>query len=111
MADMTVIYSTVNKLPESWVEFHKRHLEDSITGYPVITICCKPVDIRGEVDRFIQPENTLSYHQYNKFLLELHRMTHYIHLLILTILGQKLIRLLIIGQGGRFLHGTIVCFV
>lgn len=45
MDDLTVIYLTMNRMPESWVTYHKHHLLGAVGGYPVISISREPIDI------------------------------------------------------------------
>lgn len=45
--DMTVIFLTVNKLPERWVTFHKEKLLEAVGEYPIITVSRLPTDMGG----------------------------------------------------------------
>lgn len=42
--DITVIYLTLNRMPEAWQRFHMKHLEKAIKGIPVISISRKKMD-------------------------------------------------------------------
>ena len=44
MNDLTVIFLTVNKVPEGWVKYHRQVLEEAIGDTPIITISKKPLD-------------------------------------------------------------------
>jgi hypothetical protein len=45
MPDLTIIYLTLNKLPESWVAFHQEHLLRAIGNYDIISISRIPMDL------------------------------------------------------------------
>lgn len=45
--DLTVIFLTVNKLPQGWVDFHWKHLKHAIWRYPLITVSRLPMENRG----------------------------------------------------------------
>lgn len=42
--DLTVIFLTVNKVPEQWVEYHMGVLKEAIGHYSVISVSKKPMD-------------------------------------------------------------------
>lgn len=44
MKDLTVIFLTVNKVPEKWAEYHKKVLLEAIGDAPIITMSMKPLD-------------------------------------------------------------------
>ena len=44
MTDLTIIFLTVNRVPEKWVKFQKEVLLEAIGDTPVITISKKPLD-------------------------------------------------------------------
>lgn len=44
MNDLTIIFLTVNKVPEAWAGYHKSVLLEAIGDTPVITISKKPMD-------------------------------------------------------------------
>jgi hypothetical protein len=44
LIDLTVIFLTVNKVPEKWAEYHRQVLTKSIGSYPIITISRIPMD-------------------------------------------------------------------
>jgi len=44
MEDLTVIFLTVNKVPEEWAKYHREVLEKAIDDTPIITISKKPLD-------------------------------------------------------------------
>jgi hypothetical protein len=44
MPDLSVIFLTVNKVPEKWAEYHKSVLFEAIGDSPLITISKKPMD-------------------------------------------------------------------
>lgn len=64
MADLTIIYTTANRMPQRWVEFHLRHLLAAVDGFPVITVSMKPMDLRIGETKLIQ---TLPYHTTSVF--------------------------------------------
>jgi len=45
--DLTVIFLTVNKVPEKWAEYHKRILLEAVGDYDLITVSRKPVEGMG----------------------------------------------------------------
>ncbi|MFA5696156.1 MAG: hypothetical protein WC917_01685 [Bacilli bacterium] len=42
--DLTVLFLTVNKVPEQWAEYHKKILYNAVGDYPIITISKEPMD-------------------------------------------------------------------
>lgn len=44
MSDLTVIFLTVNKVPQKWAEFHKKVLMEAIGDYPLITVSRLPAE-------------------------------------------------------------------
>lgn len=44
MNDLTILMLTANKLPKSWVEFHREVLTAAIGDTPLITISAEPLD-------------------------------------------------------------------
>lgn len=42
--DLTVIYLTMNNMPEAWTEFHLGHLKKAVSNFPVISISRAPID-------------------------------------------------------------------
>ena len=42
--DLTLIFLTVNKVPEKWAEYHKSILLEAVGDSPIITISKKPLD-------------------------------------------------------------------
>jgi hypothetical protein len=45
--DLTIIFLTVNKLPQGWVKYHKGVLLEAAGDYPIITVSAKPTDMPG----------------------------------------------------------------
>lgn len=45
MGDLTIIFLTLNRLPEKWVKFHREKLLESIGNTPVITLSSKPTNL------------------------------------------------------------------
>lgn len=45
MKDLTVIFLTVNEVPEKWAEYHRKILLEAIGDFPLITISRKPMDL------------------------------------------------------------------
>lgn len=43
MNDLTIIFLTVNKVPEGWAEYQKNVLLEAADGFPIITISKKPL--------------------------------------------------------------------
>lgn len=43
--DLTIIFLTINRVPEKWAEFHKEKLLEAAGDHPIITVSRKPVDI------------------------------------------------------------------
>lgn len=62
--DLTIIYMTANRMPQRWVEFHRKHLLAAMDGYPVITVSMKPMDLGIGETKLIQ---TLPYHTTSAF--------------------------------------------
>ena len=54
MADLTIIYMTANRMPQRWVEFHRKHLLAAMDGFPVIAISMKPIDLWVGETKLIQ---------------------------------------------------------
>jgi hypothetical protein len=44
MTDLTIIFLTVNKVPEQWAEYHKKVLMEAIGDSPLITVSRLPMD-------------------------------------------------------------------
>jgi len=44
MTDLTILYLTLNKLPEGWMAYHKKVLLEAVGDTPIITISKKPMD-------------------------------------------------------------------
>ena len=42
--DITLMFLTVNKVPESWASFHKEKLLEAADGAPIITVSTEPMD-------------------------------------------------------------------
>ncbi len=42
--DITIIFLTQNKVPDKWVPYHRKKLEEAADGAPIIAISRKPVD-------------------------------------------------------------------
>lgn len=49
MKDLTVIYLTVNELPEEWLNYQQKVLLESIGDFPLISISRKPMDFGKNV--------------------------------------------------------------
>ena len=43
--DITIIFLTVNRVPEKWVPYHREMLEKAADGAPIITVSRLPVDL------------------------------------------------------------------
>lgn len=43
--DLTIIFLTVNKVPEQWVVYHRKILLEAVGDSPIITISREPVDL------------------------------------------------------------------
>jgi len=44
MNDITIIFLTLNKVPEKWAKYHRQVLTEAIGDTPIITISKKPLD-------------------------------------------------------------------
>lgn len=44
MNDITIIFLTQNRVPESWTRYHRMVLEQAICGAPVVSVSRKPID-------------------------------------------------------------------
>lgn len=65
--DLTIIFLTVNRLPEGWVAFHKEKMFEAIGYTPVITVSAKPMpDMPGE--NLIQEKPFNAYNIYFQML-------------------------------------------
>lgn len=49
MSDLTIIYLTLNRLPERWMEFQLPHFRRAAAGRPVISISRLPMDLGTNV--------------------------------------------------------------
>jgi hypothetical protein len=65
MDDLTVIYLTVNQLPDRWVAFHMRHLKAAVQSRPVISISRIPMDFGTNL---IQTETPSAWNVYAQLL-------------------------------------------
>lgn len=45
MQDLTIIYLTLNEVPESFAQFHRKTLLDAVGDTPIISISRKPIDL------------------------------------------------------------------
>lgn len=45
MKDITIIFLTVNRVPERWATYHKRVLLEAAKDIPIISVSEKPIDI------------------------------------------------------------------
>jgi len=45
MEDLTIIFLTINRVPEKWAEYHKSVLLEAAGNHPIITVSRKPTDI------------------------------------------------------------------
>jgi hypothetical protein len=61
--DLTVIFLTVNKVPEHWAEFNKTVLLQAIGDTPVITISKKPMDWGTNLIQDAEPSVSNIYRQ------------------------------------------------
>ncbi len=52
--DLTIIYLTVNQMPQRWVDFHMLHLLLAVGDYPLITVSMKPMDLGVGETKLIQ---------------------------------------------------------
>jgi glycosyltransferase involved in cell wall biosynthesis len=43
--DLTVIFLTMNKMPQRWVDFQMKHLRNAVVRYPVISVSRLPMDL------------------------------------------------------------------
>ena len=53
MEDITIIFYTLNKLPEEWQKYHKEILLKAVNGAPIISFSKRPMDLGTN---FIQTE-------------------------------------------------------
>lgn len=65
MNDLTVIFLTVNRVPEQWVRYHRQVLLEAIGDYPLITISKKPMDLGTNI---LQTEPESSSNIYRQML-------------------------------------------
>jgi hypothetical protein len=47
LADLTVVFLTVNKVPKDWAAYHREVLLRAADGFPMVTVSREPVDIPG----------------------------------------------------------------
>lgn len=64
MADLTIIYLTVNKMPQRWVDYHLEHLLTAVGDYPLITVSMKPMDLGVGETKLIQTSEWGSWSAY-----------------------------------------------
>ncbi len=55
--DLTILFLTVNRVPEKWAEYHKKVLLEAIGDAPVISISKKPMDFGTNILQ-TEPENS-----------------------------------------------------
>jgi len=55
MADITIIFYTLNKLPKKWQEFHKKTLLEAAGDNPIISISKEPMDLGQNVIQTEEP--------------------------------------------------------
>lgn len=61
--DLTVIFLTLNKLSDSWVQFHRQHLLHACDGYKIISISSVPIDIGTNILQTDPPSDWNVYRQ------------------------------------------------
>lgn len=65
--DMTIIFLTVNKMPEGWVKYHRGILLHAAWRYPIITVSRIPTVLRNGVN-IIQSETPSASNIYRQML-------------------------------------------
>jgi len=65
--DITIVFLTVNKVPEKWVAFHKKCLFEAIGDTPIITVSTKPMPDMPGIN-LIQTEEICSSNIYRQIL-------------------------------------------
>lgn len=45
MNDLTIIFLTLNEMPERWTSFHRNALLEAAHGFAIVTISAKPTDV------------------------------------------------------------------
>jgi hypothetical protein len=45
MEDLTVIFLTINRVPEQWASYHRQMLLDAAGEHPIISVSRKPIDL------------------------------------------------------------------
>ncbi len=45
MTDLTILFATINRVPEEWAKYHRSVLFKAAGKYPIITICRKPTPL------------------------------------------------------------------
>lgn len=65
MKDLTVIYLTLNKLPEEWMKYQQGMLLSSIGGTKIISVSSKPIELGTNI---LQTENPSASNVYRQML-------------------------------------------
>lgn len=57
--DITIIFLTQNKVPEKWVPYHRKALEEAADGAPIISVSRKPIDFGTNIIQ-TEPESAVN---------------------------------------------------
>lgn len=69
MNDLTIIYLTINQMPQRWATFHMEHLLRAIENRPMVVISKEPMDIgRANTEYLIQSEPPSEWNVYHQLL-------------------------------------------
>lgn len=63
MSDITIIYLTVNKMPEAWATFHMKHLLIATDGFPIISVSREPMSLGANLIQTEEPSYWNIYRQ------------------------------------------------
>lgn len=63
MADLTIIFLTLNKMPEKWSRLQLKHLLFSAGAYPIISISRQPMDVGTNLIQTEEPSEWNIYRQ------------------------------------------------
>jgi hypothetical protein len=53
-SDLTIVYLTANRMPQTWVDFHLKYLRLAVGDFPLITVSSKPMDLGMGETKLIQ---------------------------------------------------------
>jgi hypothetical protein len=61
--DLTIIFLTLNKHPQNWVDYHRSILEEATGDYPIITVSREPYELGYNIIDYGEPSHLNMYKQ------------------------------------------------